>query len=525
MKFIEYLEIKKTDIHLVPGNHTLALVENLSDLLKQRTTIWRTEQGAGYGAFANSILSLSVPTVFVTAGPGITNIVTAVAQAYNEKLPMIVIGVNNWLNTLDKRIGTIHELGRTNYLFEPISLQTISVSSAEQFCLIIDECYSKAKLIGKPIYIDIPSDVLDQIVNFDYEYTNSNYSICFAGEDVLEKCADALLKAKHPVLLCGIGAVQVNCINVIESISNSLEIPIVSTLNAVSFFDSKNHIGTLWDRIFSRSEFGKQSDYILAIGCDMGALDTANGALHINDGLIISTEKVLLPHYNNISVICDLSNFLLRLYEKTKNHDKRNNSWVNILKDERKKQLNKFQEQMNCSTLIWNIQHSYPKETFFCVDVCLEGFAFIHFWDQFHGAKMFASHTYVNLGSSLPVAVGASRLRRKTVCIIGDGGLAYCGFELLTALKYNCANIGLIVFNNGEFGTIAESAKIDKKIYELESPNYAMFAQSIGFKYYSSVGADIKEVIEVAENNGGGYLLEVVRDEKTPLFNLRDWRY
>jgi acetolactate synthase-1/2/3 large subunit len=128
-------------------NHTLALVENLSVLFKQRTTIWRTVQGAGYGAFASSILSSSVPTVFVTAGPGITNIVTAVAQAYNEKLSMIVIGVNNWLSTLDKRIGTIHELERTNFLFAPISLQTISVSSAEQFCIIIDECYSKRNLL------------------------------------------------------------------------------------------------------------------------------------------------------------------------------------------------------------------------------------------------------------------------------------------------------------------------------------------------------------------------------------------
>lgn len=525
MNLIEFLDAKNTRIFMVPSNHTLNFMNNLSTSIKEKTTIWNTESGAGYGTFASSVFEKIAPTLIITAGPGITNVVSVIAQAYNDSLPLIVFGINNWKKTLDKRSGTIHELGWTNNFFKTITLKNECIKSESDFCQKIDYLYYISKKCAKPIYIDIPSDIFDDLIKNNNEYKSNKILINCANANFIEKCFNKIVQAKKAILYCGWQTVINNLVPKIEELSNILNIPIVTTIETSSFYGNENHIGPLWDRIFSKGEYGKQADFVLALGCDFSAMDTNNEQLNINELIGVSNYCDINSKYKENIKIYDLENFVIQLlYQAKSNNIHVNNlEFINILKQERKHQCMIYNKNVQFSTILNKLLETFS-DTFFCIDVCLPGFLLEHFWTKKNNLKFFSSQKYVNLGSALQVSLGAEMIGKKAVCIVGDGGLNFSISEMSIAKKYNI-NIRIILFNNNSFETIKQNAITNKNLYNLTNPNYMYLANAYNIKYYNATEKDFIDKIINAESENVSYLLEVKTVQDIPLFNKINWEY
>lgn len=524
MKLSEYMEYKKTQLQIVPGTHVLKFLDNLPKKLKQKCRVWRTEFGAGYGALSVSMLDEVASTLIVTAGPGITNILTVLAQAYNDRIPLIVIGVNNWSSTLRNRVGTIHELGFTNSMFEKVALESVCFDSAQQFCENIDCLYDMACCCRMPVYIDLPSDIFDDVSLNDYSYRLNDFSLPVVSHSFVYDCVKMISEAKAPILLCGAAAIDSKIKNKVYELSELLNLPIVTTIEASSFFTHQNCVGPVWDRIFIGSQYENQADAVLSIGSDLGVLETANGKLTMSKHMGVTSKIVNNYIYTNNIVEGDILTFVNMLVAtcRANNISPCGDNIKNTLLNERKMQIMRYQNNYACHNVLSSIQNSYPNNTVFCSDVFLEGYAFAHFGDFTKGQKIFTSQSYVNLGFSLGATVGASFIEENVVCMVGDGGFGYYFTEISTMQKYN-KRARILIFNNNCFGTIDCFAKENCDMYKLKNPDYAMIAKAYNLYFAKSDGADIGKRILEAEQTEQGYIIEINLPTKTPMFNQLKW--
>lgn len=525
MRFADYLKLKGTDLYIVPGTHHIKFLDSLDEESINKVKVFRTEQGAGYGAIATSTLRDTPASLMVIAGPGIANTMSVIAHAYNNRVPLIVYGVNNWASTLSIRTGTIHELGYTYQMFNSVTLKSVSIKSAEEFCGIIDVLYEEANKYRLPIYIELPSDILDSVSQNSYDYPEYSSPQYEESNDLAERCAQLINNAHKPVLFCGYGTMSSIVNQKVIQLSRLLNLPIITNLEACSFFhNTDTHIGPVWDRIFVNGNTDTGIDAVLGIGCDLGLVDTGFGKLDLSNCISITTKKICHFKYDDRVYECNMEAILDSLLAMSSNKTIKPKSLCHIeeLKKVRAFQEEQFFSNFSCSKTVRAIQAAFPEDTVFCSDVFLEGYLFEHFWDTSKKQKLIYTQTFSNLGSSLGMTVGSLLSNFNTVCLAGDGGISFCLSELATALKYN-KKIQLIVFNNNMFGTVEKSSGTNKDFYSLVNPEFNFIARAYGLSYYKTDGSDISSIISEAVQHTKGYIIEVNFKDNTPLFNQIKW--
>ena len=385
--------------------------------------------------------------------------------------------------------------------------------------------YSKAEKLRVPVYIDLPSDIFDYLLANDLDYSfKEPFCVASVNERFVDEIVDAINNSSKMLLYCGPCALSGAVQKLIYDLSEFLDVPIVTTLEIASFISHPNHIGSLLDRIFS-NEYGRFHDvFLFSIGCDLGVLETGSGKFQFDKALSLTYKKINRYQYKNAVVECDIEEVLVNVMEKLK-RKKYVNTFTRF-KDElmslRREQIDCYKRNYQNYRYFEQIQEAYGEDAVFFVDVFLEGYALTHFWRLDFKQKVVSSQNYVNLGFALPAAVGASLENNNAVCLIGDGGFSYYFSEISTALKYG-KKIKVLLFNNSSFGTIDVFAKNNKNLYSLANPDYSKIAQAFRLNYYCCSGNGIKDIIDKAETESNGYIIEICMREKTPMFNRLNW--
>lgn len=464
------LELGYTHCFYVGGGNIMHLIESFSKKLDCRPVI--NEVAAGIAAeYFNETSSGPKALALVTAGPGLTNIITAMAGAYLESRELLVIG--GQVKTADLARGTLRQRGIQEIdgvsIARPVSKVSELIDtpiSKRAFTALVKE---SAKPRKGPVFLEIPLDVQAREYD-DSEATGSNEDatgLPLVSNEVLAKIAEKIKGAKRPLFLLG-GGIQRKTAAQLRVKMEGIGIPVATTWNAADRVgaDSPVYVGrpNTWGQR-SANLVTQQADLLIALGTRLGMQQTGfNWQQFIPNGAIIHVDvdcaELEKGHPKTDTVVCaDANDLLIRLCgEDLGNHA----DWLSYAQQVR--QQIPLVEDVNKTRNTYISPFEFAKNlSKICnesdvVIPCSSGGAFtvmMQTFEQKTGQLMVTNKALASMGYGLSGAIGAAiaNPNRRTILVEGDGGFAQNLQEIGTA-AINKLNLKIFIFDDSGYASI-----------------------------------------------------------------------
>lgn len=424
------------------------------------------EQGAAFAACGYAQATGKLGVVITTSGPGFTNALTGLANAWFDSIPVMLI--SGQVNTKDKK---------RNYAFRQYGfqeMQTIAVAqSITKKCYEVDndtdiptvlrDAYITA-MEGRrgPVFLDFPINIERNIIETDDEFCGITLPTPRYFDAA--SCIDELLKAKKPIIIAGTGITQCGERETFRELVNLLRIPVVTTLPGVDLIptDSPYHVGYFGGT--GRREAGialKNTDLVLSIGSRL--CNKAIGYDHADfipkatkffrvDIDTSEFERRLKECEEDIEA--DIRSFLASaVAHAKKTADNYNHSlWVNAVN--KMKKLMSGEDITFGNMLVKRFSEIMPEEANILLDV---GNNLVYGAQSSvikKGTRVFASCGLGSMGYAIPASVGvAIGNERLTYAVTGDGG-AQMNIQELNVIAKKQLPIKILVLNNHALGHI-----------------------------------------------------------------------
>ncbi|MDV7141396.1 5-guanidino-2-oxopentanoate decarboxylase [Tropicimonas sp. TH_r6] len=251
----------------IPGVHTIELYRGLAGSGIRHVTP-RHEQGAGFMADGYARATGKPGVAFVITGPGLTNILTPMAQARADSIPMLVISGVNRRESLGKGFGCLHELPDQLALARTVALHSETVEEPMQLEPALDRAFA-ALTSGRPgpVHIEVPTDVMPM--------EHALVPVASPKEPNplpdLTTAAPRLAAARHPVILAGGGATRMDA--PLTQLAERLGAPVVQTTNARGLMHGHPLAVPASPSLAAVRRLIESADLVLALGTELGPTD------------------------------------------------------------------------------------------------------------------------------------------------------------------------------------------------------------------------------------------------------------
>lgn len=319
----------------IPGVHTVELYRGLPSTNIRHVTP-RHEQGAGFMADGYYRASGKVGVCFIITGPGMTNIITAMAQAAADSIPMLVISSVNKIKDTGSGEGHLHELHDQQGMVSKVALTSKTIWQPEALPKVIAEAFSLFNSARPgPVHIQLPIDVITADASHvakppAHSPTATNdlmsYQIMrpLPNPAQLDLIVEQLKTAKNPVLLYGGGCVDVD--SDAKRLAELIDAPTFLTINAKGLLPPGHSLslGSNQSLEAGRALIG-EADLVLAIGTELGETDydiVFDGGFRINGTLIridCDAQQLQRPFRAGIAVLADAQMAISGLCERLEN--------------------------------------------------------------------------------------------------------------------------------------------------------------------------------------------------------------
>jgi len=503
----------------IPGNHTLELYRGLENS-PIRHVLARHEQGAAFMADGYARSSGKVGVCFLITGPGITNAATAMAQAFSDSQPMLVISSVNSTATMGKSWGEVHELRDQASITRPFTAFTATALTPDELPSLLARAYSVFRSERpRPVHIEIPIDVFEIPVPGRWSPFNTPAAPA-PNPDALAEAVALLSAAERPAMIIGGGATHAG--QALTTIADKLACSVLPTVAANGTI-ADSHPFCLGPRMGAQSidNFVEQADVVLAIGTEMSINEgTGPDPLPTPGKLIridIDPQKLVDRVPADIAIWADAkltAEALAVALPDNLGATRRETlaKMVAVCRKASDELLTDLQKKHIRVTDI--IQDVMPADTLYATDMTqivyttrsTMGFEMLN--------RMMNPKGYGTLGYALPVAIGAKIANPDTpvVAIAGDHGVMYTIQELATAADEG-AGVILIVWNNASLAEIRDGFRnlnVTPIGVELLTPDFQMMGQSMGFKTALADTPDaLRKALNEAHASGKPTLIEV----------------
>lgn len=499
----------------VPGEETEDLLFSLSRS-KQITFIpTRHEQGAAFMANVWGRLTGKIGVCLSTLGPGATNLVTGLADAFMDKAPVLALTGQADSKRLHKES---HQYIDVVALMRPISKWNTLLHTST----ITAEVVSKAIRIAeteKPgvTHIDIPED----IAHMSYEGTPIEIIKVRRGAPdykAIEKAVTLIERSKRPIILAGNGAIRKRAAKQLRLLSATYNIPTVSTFmgkGAVSDLE----VQSLYTAGMKTKDIPayalEKADLVIAVGYDIAEYDpsfwnTKNGRplIHID----FETSETYEYYQPTVEIIADVSGTLWELSRvleerKTKTFD----SWYLSYRTKMSKDIASYSKEPIIPTIpyVLSVLREYmPADAILLSDVGSHKMWIGRNFPVYEPGTCIISNGLASMGIALPGGMAAKLAfpTRKVVSVMGDGGFLMNSQEIETAKRMNVPFV-IVILNDNDYGLISwkqtthRGAAVGTK---LTNPDFRKYAESFGIKAYTpktakDVKRDLKKAIDSNE--------------------------
>ncbi len=487
-----------TDAFGIPGGVILEMIYALKDSGSITPHLSYHEQAAGFAASGYAQASGKLGFAYATRGPGFTNMVTAITDAYCDSIPVLFITSHAGKELNDRVRLTNNQEIDTCLMVKKVTKYAKRIDLVTEFPKAIEEaCYEAMNGRRGPVFIDVASSIWKSEVEIP-----SNKELKKQNNDVLGILNDIsvdIKRAKRPVVLIGDGINQSQTVSFFKKFISNNPIPVISSRYAHNVIaDSENYFGYIGGFGVRYANFIlSKTDLILSLGNRLNFPINSESYHNIpNQAKIIRIDvdetELSRDIPNSISYHANLEDSLLIWSEKSVdlgNHAE----WMNVCKTIRE---DLWDEDVNSVVKsIDSIIESLPSDSSVISDVGNH-----EFWVSracAHSKKngnILYSKSFATLGSAMVKAIGAYyATNRPVVCFIGDQGFQMNSQELLYISQHKLP-ILIVILNNSVSGMIRDKEKAGYRGHYVHStndsgyiiPDIAVLAQAYKIDYYES---------------------------------------
>jgi len=537
VRYIERLGIEY--IFGMPGAHILPVYDELYDS-KIQSVLAKHEQGAAFMAGGCARASGKISACITTAGPGATNLVTGIANAYADKLPVLIITGETSTHIFGK--GGLQESSGEGgsidqeTLFKGITRYNKVIERTDYLENVLNQA-SKILLSDSsgPVLLSLPYNVQKELVDeeiLDHVITRKRITAVRNNSLPVDEVAKLITAANTPVIVAGYGCIKSGAQQEVDQLSQLLNIPVTTSLKGKGVISeqSDRSLGSLgvtsyshaYDYIVEKADlivflgagFNERTSYLwdkkllqgkkivqvdtdleqlekvfkadLAIYGDIkqviaGVLEILHGQGTYREG--ISRAKKYLDQQGDLPAESDAALFIERF------------SLV-------KKLFDKIEENFSKNMMLFDDNIIFAQ----------------NFFNVSNGNRYYSNSGVSSLGHAIPAAIGARfAVKYPTLAVLGDGGFQMCCMELMTAVNYNIP-LTVIMFNNATMGLIRKNQfqQYEKRFIDCDfiNPDYRLLAESFGIRYKKVVNEeDMDGLFESLDYADTINLIEIVIDK------------
>ena len=491
-----------------PGGAVLHIYDAIFNQDKIEHILVRHEQAATHAADGYARGTGEPGVVLVTSGPGATNAITGIATAYMDSIPMVVIS-----GQVESRLIGTDGFQETDMVgvSRPIVKHSFMVQNPAEIPLIIKKAFYIAKT-GRPgpVVIDIPKDITDPKIKFDYEYPVDikmrSYTVPAKGHSgQIKKAIDFLMAAKRPMIYAGGGVIQGEGCDLLTKLARKLGFPITNTLMGLGAYPAsdKQFVGMLgMHGTYEANMSMHHSDVLLAVGVRFDDRVTNSDVtkfcpdatiLHVDiDPASISKTVVAdVPIVGSVTSV--LEEMLSQITSSKRQVDEKS---LKVWWD----QIEKWREKDSLAvTPSEDGKIIKPQEVVQAVHEITNGDAYVSsdvgqhqmFAAQYYGfdkpRRWINSGGLGTMGFGFPAAMGIQLAFPDaiSVCITGEGSFQMNLQEFATCMQYKLP-VKIICLNNRALGMVKQwqdmqyGGRHSHSTYEESLPDFVKLAEAYG---------------------------------------------
>lgn len=521
-----------------PGGAIMPVYDSLYDFQAQiKHHLTRHEQGAIHAAEGFARASGKVGVVFATSGPGATNLITGLADAQMDSVPLVcVVG-----QVSSKLLGT-DAFQETNFMSvcAPVTKWSYQVTDPNKVGQVMDTAFQLA-LEGRPgpVVVEITKDAqlaplsqAESIENPDFLYEPENYNVFTVKE--VKAVAAALANSTKPLVLCGNGVSISGAESVFAKLVEENELPVACTLHGLAAFPKSHplYVGMLgMHGNLAPNTLTNQADVLIAVGMRFDDRVTGNLAKYAKQATIIHIDidplevnkLVTVQH----SLVGDAKTILTELLLLSKKTDR--SAWLNTFHTLDKLEEDKVRQAachptsgaLTMPEAIHEIGQQVNKEAVILADVGQHQMMVARYF-PFNSTKGFiTSGGLGTMGFALPAAIGAQigQPEKLVIPFIGDGGYQMTIQELATIRQYKTP-VKIVILNNSFLGMVRQWQELFHQgrysFVELDNPDLSKVTAAFDIPTFTvSERSSLKQTIhEWLTTDGPSFLNVIVKNEE-----------
>lgn len=509
-----------------PGVAICPFFNSIYDSEIERVLV-RTEQNAGHAASGFARVTGKVGVCVATSGPGATNLITGIATAYADSIPMVAITgqVNSELIGRDvfqeaDITGAVESFVKYSYL----------IKDAADIPRVFKEAFYIASTGRKgPVLIDVPIDIQNQMLDFEYpaQVSLRTYKPTVKGHAVqIKKVIHALEQAKRPVLCVGGGVLLSGAEEEVREFSKKHSIPVVNTMMGIGVMpeDHPMYFGMVGNNGKAYANLAmNESDLLIMMGARV-----ADRAISQPD---LVTENTVVVHIDvdpaeigknmgpSIPIVGDIKHILQDFEKHSFTGDY--SQWIEQLKvwkEEKTVKRNPKEGYVDPAEFVRILSETMEEDAVYVADVGQNQIWSCNYYVMRKG-RFLTSGGMGTMGYSIPAAMGAKQAdkSRQVVAVCGDGSFQMSFMELATIRQHDIP-IKIIVLKNNYLGMVREYQHYTYNdrysMVSLDgSPDLEMIAAAYGMPFERIATMDnIKEKVEAFLAIPGSGLMECIID-------------
>jgi acetolactate synthase-1/2/3 large subunit len=541
---VECIRLEDVDtVFGYPGGAVLPLYESLRKSSVKHVLV-RQEQSAAHMASGYGRVKNKVGVCIATSGPGATNLITGLATAYMDSVPLVAITgqVNSHKIGTDMFqeadvVGSSEAFTKHNYL----------VKNGEDIPRIIKEAFHIANTGRKgPVLIDIPKDIQSQYIEFHYPDSVEirGYKPTIEGHiKQISRIHERINQASKPIICVGGGISSSDCKDDLIEFVSRTKIPVVCTLMGVDSFpnDNPHFAGLLGSHGYPFvNRAMNKADLVIVIGARFADRSTAVISDKIPDQHVIHIDIDPAEIGKNVKTHTPVVGDAGAILKQLNSYEYKNevSQWSEGIREERRKYMDEninrsFQEPgVNPCRFIRSVSEKLGEKAIVTSDVGQNQIWTAHYLVAGNGRRYFTSGGLGTMGYSLPAAIGArfsAGEDESVTAIMGEGGFQMLMGEL-ALLREHDLNIKVIVITNERLGMVRE---LQLNAYGKDSyhgvdvgfnPDFMKLADAYGIEgYLVEDDSQIEDVIEKAYSSHRPCLIQCRVNPDFP--TLAHWRW
>ncbi len=475
-----------------PGGAVLPLYDALRESTIRHVLV-RHEQGAAHAASGYARSTGKVGVCIATSGPGATNLVTGIATAYMDSIPMVIVTGQVPVEMIGRDV--FQEVDITGAT-EPFTKHNYLAKDRDDIPRILKEAFHIARTGRQgPVLIDIPRDVQEASIDFKYPNKVSlrGYNPTYKGHyNQIKKAAHAIATSKRPVLCVGGGVISSNATDEVLELARRIKAPVATTLMGIGAYPSKDPLfaGMIGQYgSYSANKAIKEADLLIVLGARMGDRATgktdeftkATQIIHID----IDPAEIGKNVSTNIPIVGDVKITLRELLKFEVDREDWS-AWQDIVEGFKRDiyTTRQYTQGLDPVAIIKELSSLCSDETILVTDVGQHQLWAGRHFEVNRPRTFISSGGLGTMGYGLPAAVGVKVANpdRQVVLITGDGSFQMSMAELAT-IRQEGLSVKIIIFNNSTLGMVRELQQhyYDGKYYGVEmlgNPDFSKIASA-----------------------------------------------